>query len=165
MPPRSSFALRLLDKTTRAMHLAGAACLAGMALMTLADVLSRQLLNQPIFGTVELVGFMAVLTVALTLPKAHVERSHIGVELFMRYFPRPLRSGLRLAADLAGLILYGVVTWRMAAFGLAQRASGETSLNLRLPEYFVVFALGVGFLVFTLSILADILTLAFRTEE
>lgn len=161
-PPLPSSPLRSL---TRAMHLAGAACLAGMALLTLADILGRQLFNKPIFGTVELVSFLAVLVVTLTLPKAHVERSHIGVELFMRHFPRRMRMVLRLVTDLACLALYAVVTWRMVAFGLAMRASGETSMNLGLPEYLVVFGLAFGFLVFALMILRDVLSLAFRTEE
>ena len=147
------------------MHLAGAACLAGMVLLTITDVLSRQLFNQPIFGTVELVSFLAVLTVAMTLPKAHAERSHIGVELLMRRMPRRVREVTRLCTDLAGLALYAVVTWRMAALGFSLRASGETSLNLGLPEYMIVFCLAVGFLVFALAILRDVLALAFRTEE
>ena len=165
MQGRPPLPLATLRRLSRAMHLAGTACLAAMALLTIADILGRQILNKPIFGTVELVSFLAVLTVSLTLPKAHAERSHIGVELFMRYFPKPLRAGLRLSADLAALVLYAVVTWRMVAFGLAMRASGETSMNLGLPEYLVVFGLGFGFLVFALTILKDILTLAYRSEE
>ena len=160
---RALFAL--LGRLNRAMLAIGAVCLAAMAVLTGADVLSRGVANRPIFGTEELVSFLAVLVVAFALPAAHSERSHIGVELFMRFFPRQVRRIMRLITDLAALGLYGVVTWRMVDYGLAQRASGEVSMNLELPEYWIVFILAFGFLVFTLTILKDLLALAYATEE
>lgn len=155
----------LLARLNRALLALGALCLAGMALLTGADVLSRGLADRPIFGTEELVSFLAVLVVAFALPAAHTARSHIGVELFMRFFPRRVRQGMRVLTDGLALVLYSVVTWRMVDYGLNQRASGEVSMNLELHEYWIIFVLAFGFLVFSLTILKDLLALAFATEE
>lgn len=146
----------ILDKARIWMRAVAACCLCCMALVTGTDVVGR-LLGKPLFGSEEIVTMLAVLVVGLSLPDAHAERSHIGVEIFVRYMPRKLRRALRLGTTVAALLLFSVVTWRMADYGLTMRASGVRSMNLELPEYVVVFVLAFGFLVFALHLLRDVL--------
>ncbi|MGE4292300.1 MAG: TRAP transporter small permease [Desulfovibrio sp.] len=146
----------LLDKTRVYMRALAAFCLCCMALVTGTDVVGR-FVGRPVFGSEEIVTMLAVFVVGLSLPDAHAERSHIGVEIFVRYMPRALRRGLRMVTTATALGLFGVVTWRMADYALTMRESGVRSMNLQLPEYLVVFVLAFGFLIFTLHLLRDVL--------
>lgn len=154
-----------LDKLQAAMKIMGSVCLAGMAILTCLDVASDGLFNTPIFGTEELVSIMAVLALAFALPSAHVERSHIGVELFMRMLPRNIRIATRLITDLIALVLFSLITWRMWLYGETMQESGEVSMNLELPEHYVIYFLAFGFFAFMLMILKDILTFVYSEEE
>lgn len=151
--------LTLLTRLNRMLLAFGAVSLTGMAVLTCTDILSRGLMDRPIFGTEELVSFLAVLAIACALPMAHTERSHIGVELFMRFFSPNARQVLRIATDVLALGLYAIVTWRMVDYGLDQIASGQVSMNLGLHEYWFIFLLAFGFLLFTLTILKDLIAL------
>lgn len=144
-----------MDRITDAMKGAAAFCLAAMAALTLCDVFGRSM-GTPIFGSEELVSFLAVGVIALSLPYAHREKSHIGVEILMRLFSRRTRWRIRLATNCAATVLFSLVTWRLVVYGLTLRDSGVLSMNLELPEYFVVFIAAVGFLAFTLRILGDV---------
>lgn len=140
------------------MRSVAAFCLVAMALLTGADVIARGL-SQPIFGSEEIVRFLAVLVIAFSLPYAHSQGSHIGVELLYRHFPKAVRQAISFCTNLTAFALFCVVTWRMFCYAASMRASGEVSLNLELPEYLVVFATALGFLWFALFLLRDLLIL------
>ncbi len=140
---------------TDKLKMIGAVFLFGMALLTCADVIGR-LFKHPIFGSVELVSFMGVLAIAASLPFTHVNKGHIGVELFTRKFSKTTRNSIALCTESLSLALFAVVAWRMFCYALAMKESGELSMNLQLPEYVIVFILGCGFVVFTLTIINNI---------
>ncbi|MGE4505784.1 MAG: TRAP transporter small permease [Desulfovibrionaceae bacterium] len=148
-----------LNKMQTFMKQAGAACLVLMALITCLDVAGRGFFNKPIFGSEELVAILAVLAIGLALPSAHAERSHIGVELFVRLLPRRARRAIRLCTESLALALFGLVAWRMWDYAGTIRDSGEVSMNLELPTYYVIYALSACFLAFMLMILGDITAL------
>lgn len=122
------------------LRIVGAFCLFGMALLTCADIIGR-LFKYPIFGTVELVSFMGVFAIATAMPVAQASRIHIGVELLVTKLPRKFRLFTELCVEILSLALFTIISWRMFLFGMKQKASGEVSLNLHLPEYMIILAL------------------------
>lgn len=146
-----------LHLTERIMRIIAAACLAGMAAMTGADVFLRGAFNTPIFGCEEIVAILGVVAVGFALPYAHYQKSHIGVEILVRRLPRRAREVLGLLTNLATLLLVGIITWRMFLYAGSLAESGEVSMNLELPEYYVVYVLSLGFFVYALCLLADVL--------
>ncbi|MBU1002297.1 MAG: TRAP transporter small permease [Proteobacteria bacterium] len=150
--------LALLAKLETAMKVLAACCLMGMTLLTGADVLGRGTLNIPIFGSEEIVTILATLAIGLSLPYAHSQRVHIGVEIVVRRFSRRTRDIIKLLTDLAALALFTLVCWRMAIYATTLRQAGTVSMNLELPEYYVVYVLGFGFMVFALNLLGDVLS-------
>lgn len=156
---------RLLDKIEIAMRVVACCCLMGMALLTGADVFGRAAWNTPIFGSEELTTIMATLAVALALPYAHAQGVHIGVEVVVSRLRRRTREVMKLLTDIAATALFGITAWRMAVYGATMRDSGVVSMNLELPSYYVVFALGFGFLMFTLFLARDVLRFFIREER
>ena len=146
---------KFLNRAGAVMRVAGCLCLLGMALVTVADITGR-LRQSPIFGSEEIVSFLAVLALGLSLPYAHAYRSHIGVEVFVQLLSTKVRKRLKLFREILSVLFFAVVTVMMAAYARDKHLSGEVSMNLGLPEYLLVYLLAGCFAVTTLAMLADL---------
>jgi TRAP-type C4-dicarboxylate transport system permease small subunit len=140
----------LLDK----MKIIGAGCLIGMTLLTCVDVVGRAF-GHPVFGSVELVGFMATLAVVMALPYTHQVQGHIGVELVVRLLSEKTQTIIDICTGILSLSLFALVTWRMLVYARTMQESGEVSMNLELPEHLIIYVTAFCLLVFTLNILED----------
>lgn len=147
----------IFDWIQNKLKIIGAACLVGMTFLTCADVVGR-FFGRPIFGSVELVGFMATLAVALALPYTHQLKGHIGVEILVRLFSKRTQTIFDLCTGILSLMLVGVITWRMIIYAGTMQRSGEVSMNLELPEYLIIYMVAFCFLAFSLAILKDVFT-------
>ena len=147
--------MQKLDQLTSALKVIGAICLVGMMALTCADVVGRYF-GHPIFGSVEIVGFLATLAVALALPYTHQEKGHIGVEILVRLFSAKTQATIELITSIVGLALFAVVTWRMTVYARTMQESGEVSMNLQFPEAIIIYITAFCFLMFSVVILQDI---------
>jgi TRAP-type C4-dicarboxylate transport system permease small subunit len=138
------------------MKIIGAACLVGMMLLTCVDVVGRAF-GHPIFGSVEIVGFMATLAVVMAMPYTHQVQGHIGVEIIVRLFSEKSQTIIDICTGIISLILFAVVTWRMTIYANTMKESGEVSMNLELPEHLVIYVTAFCLLTFTLIILREII--------
>ncbi|MGD9210660.1 MAG: TRAP transporter small permease [Desulfobacteraceae bacterium] len=138
------------------MKIIGAVCLVGMALLTACDVIGR-LFKHPIFGSVEIVTYLAVFVVAMALPFTQEQKGHISVELFVHKLPKKTRAVIDLSTGIAGLILFMLVAWRMFIYASNMKASGEVSMNLQFPEYIIIFVVSGACVMFCLSIVKTLL--------
>jgi len=145
---------KILARIGNVMRIGGCLCLLGMALLTVADITGR-LNRSPIFGSEEVVTFLAVLALGLSLPYAHSHRSHIGVEVFVQLMSTTVRRRLKLLRELLSILFFAVVTFMMGAYARDKHLSGEVSMNLGLPEYLLLYALCACFAVGTLTMLVD----------
>lgn len=137
------------------LKIGGAACLVGMSALTCVDVVGR-FFKHPVFGSVELVGFMGVLAVALSLPFTHATNGHIGVELFVRRLSPRAQKVIDILTGLMGFALFAVVAWRMVVHGINLKQAGEVSINLQLPEYLIVFVVAACCIVLSAVIIKGV---------
>ncbi|QTA90994.1 TRAP transporter small permease [Desulfonema magnum] len=138
------------------LKLIGAVSLMLMTFLTCADVLGR-FLGHPIFGSVEIVGFLATLTVVMSLPYTHQMKGHIGVEILVRLFSEKTQTIIETCTGILSLGLFGIVAWRMVLYAHTMQKSGEVSMNLQFPEYVIIYIVSFCFLIFFLLILQDII--------
>jgi len=138
------------------MKVVGACCLMGMTMLTCVDVVGR-FFGHPIFGSVELVGFMAALSVAMALPYTHQAQGHIGVEILVRLLSERTQKAIDLVTNCLALVLFAVVTWRMILYARTMDVAGEVSMNLEIPVSLLIGVVAFCFLVFTLGIVRDVL--------
>lgn len=139
------------------MRIIAAIALFGMALMTGADVAMRGAFNTPIYGCEEIVSILGVIAVAFALPYTHFQKSHIGVEILVRRFSKKIRNRIKFVTNSATLALIGLVTVRMFMYATTLGNSGEVSMNLELPEYYVVYVLTLGFFIYSICLLMDVI--------
>ena len=147
---------RIIDWFTDKLKVAGAACLVGMTFLTCADVVGR-FFRHPILGSVELVTFMAALSVALALPYTHQVKGHIGVELLVRTLPAKVQIAIDIITGTLSLVLMGIITWRMVVYAGTIGKSGEVSMELRLPVDWIIYVVAFCFLIFTLVVLQELI--------
>jgi TRAP-type C4-dicarboxylate transport system permease small subunit len=142
---------KLIEQITEKMKLIGAGLLVIMMALTCVDVVGR-LFRHPVFGSIELMSLMGAVAVAMALPYTHAVKGHIGVEILMNKLPRTHRKIIELVTNFLSLILFGIVTWKMFEYSFKMMESGEVSMNLELPEYLIIGVVGIGFVMFTLTI-------------
>ena len=155
---------KLLEWINKRMKDIGVICLAGMMLLTCADVVCRAF-GHPIFGAVEIVGFLSTLTVVMALPYTHQQKAHIGVEMLVRLFPVKTQAVIELCTGVLSMALMGLITWRMADYAYTMQASGEVSISLELPEHAIIYITSFCFLVFSCMIITDMLRCIQKLRE
>ncbi len=143
---------KVLDKFSGLLKIIGASALTGMMLLTVVDVIGR-FFKHPIFGSVELVGFLATIVVAAALPYTYKVEGHVGVEILVRLLSRKTQLIIDLFTRTLSLILFGLVTWQMFLYAKDIRMTGEVSMNLEFPIYYMIYLLAFGLLVFSVTII------------
>lgn len=146
---------KIMESISLKMRIVGGALLLGMTFLTCADIIGR-LFRTPVFGVVELMGFMGAMVVALALPDTHAKGAHIGVEILVSRLSSRTRNIIDLITGILSLILFGIITWQMFDYARKIKLSGEVSMNLGLPEYIIIFVLACGLLLFFVFIIQTI---------
>ncbi len=147
---------KALDKFSSLLKTIGAIALTGMMLLTVVDVIGR-FFKHPIFGSVELVGFMATLVVAAALPYTYKADGHVGVEIVVRLLSKKTQLIIDLFTRTISLILFCLVTWQMFLYAMDIHETGEVSMNLEFPIYYIVYVLAFGLLIFSITIIETII--------
>lgn len=144
-----------IDRVSEGFKLLSAVCLAAMMLITCADVIGRAV-SVPIMGAVEITALFATLALSFSLPYAHRQKAHVGVEIFTMRMGERGQAWMRLATGLLALALFVVIAWQSALYATQMRASGEVSLTLQLPYYIVIYFISASFCVLSLVQVAEL---------
>ncbi|WP_299980277.1 TRAP transporter small permease [Desulfobacula sp.] len=147
---------KTLDKFSDLLKIIGVSALTAMMLLTVVDVIGR-FFKHPIFGSVELVGFLATLVVAAALPYTYKVEGHVGVEILVRLLSKKTQLIIDLFTRTLSLFLFCLVTWQMFLYANDIRETGEVSMNLEFPIYYIIYLLAFGLLVFSVTIIETIL--------
>jgi len=145
-----------LEKFSNGLKILGGTALTAMMLLTVVDVVGR-FFRCPIFGSVELVGFLATIVVASALPFTYKSDGHVGVEILVRLFSKKTQLVIEIFTRSISLIFFGLVTWQMFLYAHDIRDTGEVSMNLEFPIYTIIYLLAFGLLVFSVTIFETLL--------
>nr|WP_319494866.1 TRAP transporter small permease [uncultured Desulfobacter sp.] len=146
---------RILNFISDLLRSAGALALTLMMLITVVDVVGR-FFKHPIFGSVEIVGFLAVAVAAAAMPHTYKVGGHVGVEIITRLLPRKMRLLTDLFTRTLTLILFAVVAWQMFIYAKDMQQAGEVSMNLEFPLHYIVLVLAISLAFFSGTILQQI---------
>jgi len=123
----------------------GVAAYAAAALLTVADIIGRQL-GYPVPGVVDLVQLFVLGGAWLVIPYAFMTGAHVGVDLLVESLPRQLTSVMRGVAGLAAMALLSMMLYFCYATFQQQVMFGDRSQQLGIPifYYWVPLLFGVG---------------------
>lgn len=111
-----------------------ALCLAGMLLLTVADVVLRSLLNFPVRGVYELIELLLAGTFFLALPAVFLRDDNILVNTIDDFAPR-LVPLLKRVALLLAVLVFVVMTWQGWIAARDSLEFNDMTADLGLPRF------------------------------
>lgn len=137
-----------MQRVLRATALGFAVCAGGVAcavaLMTVASVTARALIDKPIPGDVELTQFGIALSISLCLPWCQLQRANIIVDFFTQRASARAQRGLDAAGALLLAAMCALLAWRTAVGAAGVREVQESSMILELPMWWTYAMLAPG---------------------
>ena len=148
--------LAFVRPLARWMHWAGAAALASMMFLTVADVFLRSF-RRPILGTYELVGFLGALAIGFALPQTSLDGGQVLMDYLARHLPVGANRVLSVITRAIGIGLFAVLAWHLAAMGADLRRTGDVTPLLNLPLSWPAFGIAAACVVECLVLAATAL--------
>ncbi|HYH20112.1 MAG TPA: TRAP transporter small permease [Azospirillum sp.] len=132
----------------RVLGVLAAILLFGMAAMTTADVVGRDILGVGVPGSYELTSVLLAALIFVGLPLATERDEHVAVDLIDHVLPR---RGVKVLGGLMGLlstVVLAVLAWQLWVRGVRLTADGAYTNVLRLPlapvAYLMAFTTGIA---------------------
>ena len=120
--------------------LAGMAVLAMIGLTT-ADILIRTF-GGSLKGSYDMVRIAGALAIAFSLPYTTAVKGHVAVEFFFQKLNRPGRVIVDSICRVLVIGLLGVLAWQCIVYGQVLRRTGQVSLTLQLPMFWLAYVIG-----------------------
>jgi TRAP-type C4-dicarboxylate transport system permease small subunit len=150
--------VKITEFLVRLLRIIGGVCLVGMMGLTCLDVLLRKM-GHPIFGSLDLVGFMAVIVLAGSMPYTHQQKGHVGVSLLVQKLSPRGQAVVDSITSAVSMVLFAIVSWQMWLYAKELYIKGDTSMAIQWPKYPFIYLVAFCFAVLSLTILVDFLGL------
>jgi TRAP-type C4-dicarboxylate transport system permease small subunit len=124
-----------------------------LMLITAADVLTRDLLNYPIPGTVELSQYMLAVFILLGLAYTQQAKAHVAVSIITSRLRHPAQLILGIMTSLVSLFIFSILAWQGVVVGMEERTVSDM---LRIPQYPFRLLVAVAAFLVCLELLIDL---------
>ncbi|MFQ5484593.1 MAG: TRAP transporter small permease [Desulfobacterales bacterium] len=114
-----------------------------MMFLICIDVIGAKLFLKPVFGAIDIVMLAQSVAISFSVPVALMLGRHVRVEFFVATLPARLQAAVEGIISLLGMILFGLIIWRLSILGYSFQTGGEGSATARIPLY--PFAYGIAF--------------------
>lgn len=151
---------RTVRKINQFLHLLACLLLFSLMLLTVADVVSRWLMNQPFGWTVELTKLAMVLIVYLALGYAEHEGDHIAIDLVYTRLPQRVRRILLTVDSLAGVTVMAFIAWALVRYANVLDSGGYVTSVLGIPLRPVALVAAGGSLLFCVAMVVTLMKAA-----
>ncbi|WP_338825682.1 TRAP transporter small permease [Neomoorella humiferrea] len=134
----------------------GALALMGMMFLVVTDVFLRFTFNHPILGSYEVVEYLMVLVVFLSLAYGQLNKAHVNVEIITQYLSGGARTFAELVTTIISLYIFILLTWGGILQVKHVRATHQVSQALAIPHWPFQIVVVIGGVLFCLVLLHDI---------
>ncbi len=124
-------------------YVSGAALIAVTVLMSI-DVAGRYLFSAPLTFAVETIELLMGLAITFGLAITTYRRGHVRVDLVTHVAPPKLKVFLDLLADLASIVVFALIAWKLFDKAGQTLRDGLYTQILSLPVYPVVYLMSAG---------------------
>ena len=148
MSPLSGTSARtgFLRGVIHAMAAVGGLAVAGIILVTVADVAGRQF-GHSVKGAYDLVRVLGAIAMGCALPLTKAVKGHIAIEYFFQKMGRRGRAATDTIMRLVLLALFGLLAWQFVLQGNTFLESGEVTTTLHMPMFWVPWLAALACLV------------------
>jgi len=142
-----------IQKVNRFIAGVGAWCLIPLMVITAVDVMSRDIFNRPIPGTVELSQYMLAVFILLGLAYTQQVKAHVAVSLFTSRLSNPLQLTFNIISILLCLLISFIIAWQGWVVGIGEKTVSDM---LRVPQYPFRILVAVAAFLVCLELLIDL---------
>jgi TRAP-type C4-dicarboxylate transport system permease small subunit len=139
-----------------------AAAVVAVMIIVCVNVLARSIFGIPLKGTVDIVSLLGVLVIGGAIAYTQVLKGHVRITLFIDMLPKPARAVFTGFVDLAGMALFGILSWQTILFALGTQENGELSEVLKIPVAPFAFVVSIGCVSLTMVLLVDLINILTR---
>ncbi|HUW60202.1 MAG TPA: TRAP transporter small permease [Candidatus Bathyarchaeia archaeon] len=130
----------LLRAVVMALAAASGLAIIAMIAVTSADVLMR-VFGRSLTGAYDIVKIAGAITIACALPYTTAVKGHIAIEFFFQKLRRPGRILVDTLTRLMVIAFFVVVARQTIIYGNTLKRTGEVSLTLQIPVYWVAYVI------------------------
>jgi TRAP-type C4-dicarboxylate transport system permease small subunit len=127
-----------------------------MMMVTCIDVVLRAC-GHPIFGSIDIVQFLAVVVLAAAMPYTQVQRGHVGVSLLVEKLGDRAQAVVDLITHLVSLVVFAIVAWQMWLYATELWDKGEVSMTIEISKHPFIYLVAVCFGALCLVLLVDVI--------
>ncbi|MEW5920835.1 MAG: TRAP transporter small permease subunit [Bacillota bacterium] len=124
-------------------------CIAGVALVSIMLLLVTNMILRVVYipfgATAESVAFLAAIVTAFALGFSQINKAHVAIDLLVSRFSKRVALLLESITIFLSMILFSIAAWQIWLFAGRQMARGVLSETLRLPYYYLIYAMALGF--------------------
>lgn len=151
---------RLADSPTRVLAALASGCIAVLMLLTVVDVIRRNLTGRALPGTVEYSELLMVALVFLGLATAQRRKDHVAVNIVTSRLPPRTSRIIQLVGYSVVLLFIVWMAWETAAEAVKSLVRGEVRIGLQSVVVWPArVAIPLGLTALTLQLLADVVDL------
>jgi len=132
--------LRALRAVVLALASVSGLAILAMIAVTCADVVLRAF-GRPLTGAFDIVRVAGAVAIACALPYTTAVKGHVAIEYFFQKLNRPGRILVDTVCRLLVMGLFSVFTWQCVMYGNSLRRTGEVSLTLQIPMFWVAYVI------------------------
>lgn len=128
-----------------------------MMFLTAADVILRYIFKSPILFAQELTELSLAVCVSLGLSYCAIEKNHVSVDILAGKLPKRVLAIFDCITGLITIVFFILIVWRSFVHMEYFESSRITTMTLFIPIYPFVGLVGVGFALFTIVLLMDLM--------
>lgn len=135
------------------------------AMLIIANVLLRRIINMPIVGAHDLVLFFTSSAIALSLAYCAVKDGHIYISILVEKFPKKVQKVIDFIIGTISALFLMFISWHMFLYAETMKRTKEVSLTIHIPHYPFVIIMAIGFAVLGLVVIGHVLSLFVKEGE
>lgn len=126
-----------------------------MLFLTVTNI-GLRLFGNPYAGTFELVGFLSVIVVGMSLGLAQRYKTHVAIDIVVTRWSTRTQLWVGAAITLLSAVIFFFLAQELVAYALNLRDKGSVSDSLRWPYWPLALTLAVGVFALVLALLSDL---------
>lgn len=134
-----------IETISRRLDQAAGFCLVATMVLIMVNIILRLLFKSPILGTIDYVGILTALCIALGLAYCAWQNAQIAVEFVFDKLPSRMQGILGTLLNIIALVFWATVVWYLVVYGRDMAVSGMVSSTVNFPLAPVVYVIALGF--------------------
>jgi TRAP-type C4-dicarboxylate transport system permease small subunit len=143
-------------KVDRSLYVVAGIVLACMILLTLCDVILRNL-GHPITGSMEIIQYGGCIVFGFSIPYGTLLGAQVIVDMFTEKLGPGKKRAVKIVTRCIGVLLFLFVAYNFFIYGMEVRHTGERTASFKIPYYPFSFALSLSFLAQSFTVFRDLI--------